>query len=187
MRNIKIVFALLLMISFVHMGSAQHNSKQIAERRKLTKTKVTKTVLVSKKSPQKTVVVRTLPKTRTTVTHKGVQYYYANSKYYKHNSGRYTAVRPALGLRIKVLPTNYRRVTHQNNIYYFHSGVYYAERNNEYEIVNPDIGTLLYELPEDYEEVNIDGLVYLESNDVLYEKVQVDGMRAYEVVGFLED
>tara|TARA_R110002049_G_scaffold175533_1_gene342829 strand:+ start:1311 stop:1478 length:168 start_codon:yes stop_codon:yes gene_type:complete len=53
-------------------------------------------------------------------------------------------------------------------------------------VVEPEIGTIVYELPEDYERVTIDGQTYYEYGNILYEKVQLDGTRAYEVVGIID-
>ena len=48
------------------------------------------------------------------------------------------------------------------------------------------MGTVIYELPEDYERVEIDGYSFYEFSNVLYEKIQINGERAYEVIGFIE-
>lgn len=45
---------------------------------------------------------------------------------------------------------------------------------------------MIYELPEDYERVEIEGNSYCEFSNVLYEKIQINGERAYEVIGFIE-
>jgi len=55
-----------------------------------------------------------------------------------------------------------------------------------YEVVEPEIGTVIYELPEDYERVEIEGNSYCEFSNVLFEKIQINEERAYEVIGFIE-
>jgi hypothetical protein len=45
---------------------------------------------------------------------------------------------------------------------------------------------VIYELPEDYERVEIEGNSYYEFSNVFYEKIQINGERAYEVMGFIE-
>ena len=53
-------------------------------------------------------------------------------------------------------------------------------------MVDPEVGTIVYELPDDYEKVVINDETYYEFANILYEKIQVDGTRAYEVVGIIE-
>jgi Family of unknown function (DUF6515) len=147
--------------------------------------RVSSTKVTYRKPTRKVVSVRSLPK-RTVITHRGQNYYYANNKYYTQSRGRYIVIAPKVGFRIKVLPPNYRRVRFNTANYYVAQGVFYVEINNEYEVVDPEVGTVVYELPEDYEKVTIDGQTYYEYSNILYEKVQVDGTRAYEVVGIID-
>lgn len=155
-------------------------TKNNATNRRVSSTKVTY------KTPQKKVVaVRTIPN-KTIITHKGQSYYYANNTYYTQSRGRYIAIAPKVGLRVKTLPANYKRVPYNAYEYYIAQGIFYVSINNEYEVVDPEVGTIVYELPSDYEKVTIDGETYYEYANILYEKVQVDGARAYEVVGIIE-
>ncbi|GAL60869.1 flagellar hook-length control protein FliK [Algibacter lectus] len=94
---------------------------------------------------------------------------------------------PSVGFQIRTLPVGYKRVNFNNRSYYAHNGIYFVKVNNYYEVITPEIGTVVYELPEDVEKVTIDGARYYEFNNVLYEKIQVDGTRAYEVIGFVEN
>lgn len=64
--------------------------------------------------------------------------------------------------------------------------MFYIQSGSDYEVVDPEIGTIVYELPSDYEKVTIDGQTYYEYGNILYEKVQDNGARAYEVVGFID-
>lgn len=66
------------------------------------------------------------------------------------------------------------------------NGIFYTQTNNEYEVVDPEIGTIVYELPAEVEKVVIDGQTYYEYANILYEKVQIEGTRAYEVVGIID-
>jgi len=141
---------------------------------------------VTYRTPQKKVVsVRNVPN-RIIINHRGQQYYYANNRYYTQSRGRYIVIAPKVGFRIRVLPSNYIRVNYNNFTYFNAQGIFYRQLNNEYEVVDPEIGTLVYELPDNYEKVTLDGQTYYEYANVLYEKVQVDGTRAYEVVGIIE-
>lgn len=141
---------------------------------------------ITYKTPKKKVVaVRNIPN-RTPISYKGQNYYYANNKYYTQSRGSYIVIAPKIGFRIKVLPTNYKRVRFNNYNYYNVNGIFYTQVNNEYEVVDPEIGTVVYELPQDYEKVILNGETYYEYANILYEKVQVDGTRAYEIVGIIE-
>ena len=154
--------------------------KKNTSNRRISSTKVTY------KTPKRKVVsVRTVPN-RSLIKHNGQNYYYANNKYYMQSRGRYIVIAPKVGFRIRVLPANYRRVVYNNRTYFNVSGIFYTQINNEYEVVDPEVGTIVYELPDDYEKVTIDGLTYYEYANILYEKVQVNGTRAYEVVGIIE-
>lgn len=141
---------------------------------------------ITYKTPKKKVVaVRNIPN-RTPISYKGQNYYYANNKYYTQSRGSYIVIAPKIGFRIKVLPTNYKRIRFNNYNYYNVNGIFYTQVNNEYEVVDPEIGTVVYELPQDYEKVILNGETYYEYANILYEKVQVDGTRAYEIVGIIE-
>ncbi|MGB5418237.1 DUF6515 family protein [Algibacter sp.] len=141
---------------------------------------------VTYKTPKKKVVsVRNVPN-RAVINHKGQNYYYSNNKYYTQSRGRYIVIAPKVGFRIKTLPPNYKQIRFNNHIYFNVSGIFYTQINNNYEVIDPEIGTIVYELPDDYEKVIIDGLTYYEYANILYEKVQVDGSRAYEVVGIID-
>jgi hypothetical protein len=148
--------------------------------RRIPSTKVT-----YKKPTQKVVSVRALP-AKTVVKHNGRDYYYANNKYYTRSSDRYIVIAPKVGFRINVLPPNFRRVHYNNYDYYNANGIFYVQVDSGYEVVDPEVGTIVYELPDDIDKVVINDDIYYEYASVLYEKVQVDGTRAYEVVGFVD-
>jgi hypothetical protein len=179
--------AAILLVSFTSQMSAQS--------RRTTKDKVVVKKTVSKRIPstqvryktpkRKVVAVRNIPN-RKTVRYNGQNYYYSNNKYYTQSRGSYIVIAPKVGFRINVLPTNYRRIHFNNRNYFNANGIFYVQINNEYEVVDPEVGTIVYELPEDYEKVVIDDQTYYEYANILYEKVQVDGTRAYEVVGIIE-
>lgn len=185
------VLPAILLIAFTAQVSAQtrRNTKEKTVVTTTTKRTVAKKIPSNKvtyKTPKKKVVsVRTVPN-RTVVKYKGQNYYYANNKYYTQSRGRYIVIAPKVGFRIKVLPTNYKRVRFNSHNYYNVHGIFYTQVNNEYEVVDPEVGTIVYELPEDYEKVVINDETFYEYANILYEKVQVDGTRAYEVVGIIE-
>ncbi|GLR17568.1 DUF6515 family protein [Portibacter lacus] len=138
------------------------------------------------KTPKKKVVtVRTLPNKKV-IKHQNQNYYFANNRYYSYSGGRYIPYTPKVGFRTKLLPIGYVTVHFNNHPYYVHNGIFFAKYNNEYEVIDPEVGTIVSELPEDAEKVIIDGGTFYEYADILYERIQVDGRRAYEVVGILE-
>lgn len=93
---------------------------------------------------------------------------------------------PKVGFRIRTLPPDHKRIQFKNEVYFVSQGTYYVQFVNKYVVVDPEVGTIVYELPDDYEKVEIDGVTYFEYANVLYKKVQIDGTRAYEVVGLIE-
>jgi hypothetical protein len=185
--------AIILLVSFTLQTSAQtrrsSKEKTTTVKRNTSKRTVSKRVprtkVTYKKQKRKVASVRNIPN-RKTVTHKGRNYYYSNNKFYTYSRGRYIVITPKLGFRINILPRNYRTIRFNNRNYYNVEGVFYMQINNEYEVVDPEVGTIVYELPNDYEKVIIDGQTYYEFANILYEKIQVNGTRAYEVVGIIE-
>ncbi|SDH56542.1 DUF6515 family protein [Winogradskyella thalassocola] len=192
-----IVLSALVLIGMSTQVSAQtkrSNSKTVtttttkrisAIAKKTTYNRISSSKVTYKKPTKKVVSVRSVPN-RTVVTHNGQNYYYGNNKYYTQSRGRYIVIAPKVGFRIKTLPVNYKRISYNTRNYYNAQGIFYVQINNEYEVVDPEVGTVVYELPEDYEKVTIDGQTYYEYANILYEKVQVDGTRAYEVVGIID-
>ncbi|KGL63394.1 DUF6515 family protein [Polaribacter sp. Hel1_85] len=185
--------AALLLASFTLQTSAQTRrdskvKKTTVKRNTSNRTvskRVPRTKVTYKKKQRKIVSVRNIPN-RKIIKHKGHNYYYANNRFYTYSRGRYIVITPKLGFRINILPRNYRTIRFNNRNYYNVEGVFYVQINNEYEVVDPEVGTIVYELPNDYEKVTIDGQTYYEFANILYEKIQVNGTRAYEVVGVIE-
>lgn len=185
-KLIRIAILLLLVFSISENLNAQRSKK--TEKKIVTK-KVTQRVpsktVKYKKEKRKVTSVRRLP-SKTIVKHKGNNYYYSNNKFYTYSGGTYVSIIPKIGFRINTLPRGYKTINHSNRKYFWFNGVFYNQINNEYEVVEPEIGTITYELPSDYTRATIDGLVYYEYSNVLYEKIQYNGSRAYEVVGFID-
>ena len=184
----------LLALAFMAEASGQSVGNSNSRSTSVTKTATVKKTVhnrvpstkVTYKTPMRKVVsVRSVPN-RKVIIYKGQDYYYANNKYYTQSRGRYIVIAPKIGFRLNSLPSNYKRVNYNNYNYYNAQGVFYVQTNNEYEVVEPEIGTIVYELPEDYEKVAIDGLAYYEYANIIYEKIQVNGTRAYQVVGIID-
>ncbi|MDP5105442.1 MAG: DUF6515 family protein [Polaribacter sp.] len=179
--------AALLLVSYTSETAAQTrrttNDKVVVK--KTVSKRIPSTNVTYKKQQRKVVAVRNLPN-RTVVRNNGQDYYYANNRFYTQSRGSYIAIAPKIGFRINVLPTNYRRIQFNNHHYYNANGIFYVQLHNEYEVVDPEIGTIVYELPEDYEKVILNDQTYYEYANILYEKIQVNGTRAYEVVGIIE-
>ena len=81
------------------------NSKKTVIVKKNNQRVPSKTVIY-KKPKRKVVAVRTLPN-RTTIKHKGINYYYSNNRFYTYSGGSYIAIAPKIGLRIRTLPVGY--------------------------------------------------------------------------------
>ena len=189
MKNIIKISSLLVflfIVSVPEMATAQKTggSKKVVVINKENR-RVSSKQVVYKKPNKKVVAVRTLPN-RTVVKFKDVNYYFANNKFYTYSGGRYIAIAPKKGFRIQTLPVGYVKVKHPRRDYFWFNGAFFIQVNNAYEVVEPEVGTIIYELPKDYERVTIEGYTYYEFSNVLYEKIQIDGTRAYEVVGFID-
>ncbi|WP_055446002.1 DUF6515 family protein [Lacinutrix mariniflava] len=182
------VLPVAFLLALTTQVSAQTTKRTVAKtntKKSVTIKRIPSNKVTYKTQKKKVVSVRNVPN-KTVVNHKGQNYYYANNKYYTQSRGRYIVIAPKVGFRIKTLPANYKRVQFNNGFYFNVNGTFYTQTNNEYEVVDPEVGTIVYELPEDYEKVVINGETFYEYANILYEKVQYDGTRAYEVVGIIE-
>ncbi|MFD1552867.1 hypothetical protein DNU06_08115 [Putridiphycobacter roseus] len=193
--TLKITLAILLLIGFSSTGIAQKNkpNQKTNNKAKNKAAPVHKTSPVNrskvqyKSAPKKVVTVRNIPNNAVKVKHNGQTIFYTNNKFYRQNAGRYIPAIPAKGFRIKTLPVGYTVIVHNNRNFYYQNGIYFIQSNKEYEVINPELGTIVSQLPADSEKVVIDGFTYFEYNNVLYEKIQMNGTRAYEVIGFIEN
>ncbi|QDO93352.1 hypothetical protein FNB79_04975 [Formosa sediminum] len=183
---------ILFMLAISVQGFSQNRSN--SSKGKTTKTtvstkksnyRVPSSKVTYKKNSHKVTSVRSIPN-KTVINHNGENYYYSNNKFYAQSRGSFVVIPPKIGFRVRVLPNNYTKIRYNSRDYYNVNGTFYIEINNQYEVVEPEIGTIVYSLPEDYEKVVIDGLSYYEYGNILYEKIQVDGTRAYEVVGIID-
>lgn len=192
MKNIYKTFALVAItvltgvttVTAQNRSSKKENTSKVVIRKESIK-RVPSAKVTYKTPKRKVVTVRTLPN-KSNIKYNNQNYYYANNKYYSYSQGHYVNIMPKVGFRIAVLPSNFNRIKFQNHQYFQSQGVFYSQNGSDYEVVNPEIGTLIYELPSDYERVTIDGQTYYEYGNILYEKVQNNGARAYEVVGFID-
>ncbi|TVZ16518.1 DUF6515 family protein [Maribacter sp. MAR_2009_72] len=186
LNSIPIILALIMLVSFSEKTYAQ-NSRRTGKTVIIKKDnpRIPSSRVVYKKPKKKIVAVRTLPK-RTTIVHRGNNYYYSGNRFYTYSGGRYIVIAPKVGFRIQTLPAGFIRINRPSRTYYWANGVFYAPINDQYEVVDPEIGTVIQELPDGYERVEIDGYTYYEFSNVLYEAIQINGTRAYEVVGFVD-
>lgn len=193
MKTFSKMYALssFLILAFVTQasGQSQGNSHSKATKtttvQKTVNNRVPSTKVTYKTPMRKVVSVRSVPNKKV-IKYSGQDYYYANNKYYTQSRGRYIVIAPKIGFRLNTLPPNNTRVRSDNHNYFNAQGVFYVQINNEYVVVEPEIGTIVYELPEDYEKIAIDGLAYYEYANIIYEKIQLDGTRAYQVVGIID-
>lgn len=70
--------------------------------------------------------------------------------------------------------------------YFYQNGVFYVlDADGQYRVIVPPAGALVDELPDDMEKIRIDGEVYYQVDDTIYEQVKIDGQKYYEVIGQL--
>ncbi len=184
-KAIILMLGVVLSTAFINEANAQRRTSKVATTSKVVR--VPRTKVTYKKPRAKVLAVRTIPNKRTIVSTRGEKYFFSNNRYYRYYNGRYIHVAPRVGLRIGILPPGFRTIVFAGRSYFYFDGIYYEPSGDEYEVVYPELGTVIYELPDNYEKVEYDGDLLYEANGVLYEKVQVDGTRAYEVVGIIED
>lgn len=186
--SIGIVALLVFGVSATANAQSRNYSKNTSKRNSLKlnrNSRISSSRVNYKRPTKKVVAVRNIPN-RKVVTHRGVNYYYANNRFYTYSRGRYVNIAPRVGFRISTLPRIHTRIVFNNHVFFNVDGIFYSQVDEGYEVVEPEVGTIVYELPTETEKVEIDGLTYYEYANVLYEKVQVDGTRAYEVVGIIE-
>lgn len=183
------ILGVVLLTAMTDVNAQNRTSNKEVTRQEVSRKESIKRVPTSKvvyKTPKsKTVTVRSLPN-KTNIKYNGQNYYYANNKYYTYSQGHYVNIMPKVGFRTQVLAPNFKKIKYQNHQYFQSQGMFYVQIGNDYEVVDPEIGTIVYDLPSDYERVTISGQTYYEYGNILYEKVQVNGTRAYEVVGFID-
>lgn len=186
MKNIykTIALSIFLLSGITELTAQNRNSKTVVTK-KVSVKKVPSSKVVYKTHKSKVTTVRTLPN-KTSIKYNGQNYYYSNNKYYTYSQGHYVNIMPKVGFKISVLPQNFVKVNFKNHNYFQSQGMFYIQSGSDYEVVDPEIGTIVYELPSDYEKVMIDGQTYYEYGNILYEKVQNNGTRAYEVVGYID-
>jgi hypothetical protein len=181
MKNLKLN---LLIITILMAGSYQLNAQSKRDDRRLGKHVSRASVIY--KTPKHKVITRRTLSDRRVIQFKSDRYYYDRHKFYTFSGGRYIPIIPRIGFKIDLLPLEYITIRNGNMEYYWCDGIFYNRIDDGYEVVKPELGTVVYELPDDVEKVEINGFVYYEFDDILYEKIQIDGTRAYEVVGFVE-
>ena len=70
--------------------------------------------------------------------------------------------------------------------YFYQNGVFYVlDADGQYRVIVPPAGALVDELPDDKEKIKINGEVYYQVDDTIYEQVKIDGQKYYEVLGQL--
>jgi hypothetical protein len=113
-------------------------------------------------------------------------YYYQSGSYYRKYNDNYVKVAPPVGLSVRLLPEGSLRIVIGNRSYFYFEGVYYITAGDGYVVETPPVGAIVYALPADYERVEVNGELYYEYNGILYSKVNYQGDRAYQVVGYLD-
>ena len=142
--------------------------------------------------PRRRRVVRTLPRVHRRVVFRGTPFCYSSGVFYISSGSEYVVVFPPRGFRINVLPVGHVRIVFGPRVYFYYGGVYYIENptpesEDKYEVVTPPIGTVVETLPEDVSTVDIDGKTHYQYDDIIYEKISVDGKTSYKVVMYVDN
>ena len=70
--------------------------------------------------------------------------------------------------------------------YYYQNGVFYVlDADGQYRVILPPAGAIVEELPDDMKKIRLDGEVYYQVDDTIYQQVKIDGLKYYEVLGQL--
>ena len=89
-----------------------------AQKKKVTKAKVTTPVKHYKNVPRRGAQVTKLPKKSVVVTHQNTNYHYKNGVFYRPVNGSYVVSAPPIGLRVTALPPKPYKVMLAGHPYY---------------------------------------------------------------------
>ncbi len=184
MKLFNILAVALLLITTTVSTSAQSSKKKSTPTTK--KGIVAQPSKVVYKNPAPSVkAVHKLPSTSITINNKGVNFHASNGRYYRHDGGRYIAVAPPRGMRIRTLPIGYSIVRLLDATYYYYQGVYYAQSGKEYVVVNAPEDIIVATLPEETEQITYEGKdYYIYMSDIYAVVITPDG-KAFKKVGEL--
>ena len=121
------------------------------------------------------------------IKHNGINFYYKNGVFYKHNGKEYIVHRAYPGMRVRVIPEA-RRIVIGNVHYWYYYGTFYriVDSTREYEVVVPPVGAIVESIPDGYEKLEIDGNTYYIVNGVQYRAIIYNGEIWYEVIKVLD-
>lgn len=70
--------------------------------------------------------------------------------------------------------------------YFYQNGVFYVlDADGQYRVIVPPAGAIVEDLPSDREKIRLNGEVYYQVDDTIYQQVRIDGHKYYEVLGQL--
>lgn len=124
-----------------------------------------------------------IPMNRNTVSY-GNDYYFYNDRFYYYDSGMYYESVPYYGFYMPSLPYGARPLPDMYG-YYWHNGVYFMNTFDGFEVVPPPVGTIVRRLPVGYQLIRMNGRLYYEYANVIYERVRINRRRVFRVVGVL--
>lgn len=121
------------------------------------------------------------------IKHNGINFYYKNGVFYKHNGKEYIVHRAYPGMRVTVIPEG-RHIVIGNVHYWYYYGTFYRwlDHVREYEVVVPPVGAIVESIPDGYEKLIIDGNTYYIVNGIQYQAIVYNGEIWYEVIKVLD-
>ncbi|MBN1380795.1 MAG: hypothetical protein JXA41_03870 [Deltaproteobacteria bacterium] len=87
--------------------------------------------------PARGHVVRTVPRDRHVVVHRGSHFYFSGGVWYRPYGPRFVITTPPLGLFVSFLPPYYSTIWVNGAPYYYANEVYYTHHGNGYVVVEP--------------------------------------------------
>ncbi len=187
--NIVTLALLSITVSTATAAPKQEPKKQTTSKKQTTVKKgitVQPSKVVYKKPTPTVKATFSLPSTSITISNKGVNLHLSNGRYYRQDAGRYIAVAPPRGMKIRALPAGYVALSMMGMAYYYYEGIYYQQSGKEYVVVNAPEDIVVSSLPEETEQVTYEGKDYYIYNNDIYSVVITPDGKAFKKVGELD-
>lgn len=119
------------------------------------------------------------------IRYNNYNYYMDDGYYYQYYDNRYKRVAAPFGMMVPTLPYGYSNIYISGNQYYYANGTYYSWDRANYYVIQPPVGAIVFALPPYSEKVYINGRKYYEYDGAIYARVNFQGQRAYQVIGYI--
>lgn len=87
--------------------------------------------------PSRGQFVRSVPRDRHVVVHRGSRFYFSGGVWYRPSGTRFVVTAPPIGLFVPFLPPFYATIWVGGSPYYYANNAYYAHRGSGYVVVEP--------------------------------------------------